>query len=145
MKRTIVLLIDVVSFVGFAFLTTTGILLHYVLPPGSGRWSDIWGLSRHEWGAIHFYIAVAFFCVLSLHLIIHWRVLVNLLRGHRQAGASLRLGLGVVGVLTVLALAFSPLITPVSIETKTERGGWRHLQKFNPAQSSADKLDQEGQ
>ena len=49
-RTTLNLIIDVVAFVGFVVLTTTGILLHFVLIPGSGKHSTIWNLNRHEWG-----------------------------------------------------------------------------------------------
>jgi hypothetical protein len=59
-------LIDSVAFVAFVFLTTTGILTRYVLPPGSGRFVTLWGLDRHGWGDIHFWIAVVLLGVLGL-------------------------------------------------------------------------------
>lgn len=54
-------IIDVAAFVGFVMLTTTGVLMRYILPPGSGRYSTIWSLDRHEWGGIHFWISIIFF------------------------------------------------------------------------------------
>lgn len=54
MKRThLNFIVDVVAFVGFVVLRTTGVLMRYILPPGSGRYSTIWGLDRHEWGGIN--------------------------------------------------------------------------------------------
>ena len=67
-RSTIIKIIDVLAFVGFVFLASTGILLNYILPPGSGRWAEIWGLNRHEWGGIHFFIVTLFFVLLSAHL-----------------------------------------------------------------------------
>jgi amino acid transporter len=64
-RSTLNLSIDGFAFAGFVLLTTTGVLLRYVLPPGSGHYSTIWGLDRHEWGGIHFWIAVVFFSVLG--------------------------------------------------------------------------------
>ena len=62
MKRThLNFIVDVVAFVGFVVLTTTGVLMRYILPPGSGHYSTIWSLDRHEWGGIHFWISVVFF------------------------------------------------------------------------------------
>ncbi len=60
MKATLNFIIDVIAFTGFLFLTTTGVLMRYLLPPGSGRFASLWGLNRHEWGTIHFWISVAF-------------------------------------------------------------------------------------
>ena len=51
MNRTWVnFVIDTVAFVAFVLLTTTGVLMRYLLPPGSGHYTTIWGLDRHEWG-----------------------------------------------------------------------------------------------
>jgi hypothetical protein len=55
-RSTINFIIDAVGFVGFVFLTTTGVLVRYVLPPGSGRRAVLWGMNRHEWGDLHFWI-----------------------------------------------------------------------------------------
>jgi hypothetical protein len=71
LTRTIV--VDSLAFAGFVLLTTTGFLLHYLLPPGIGRRSLLWGLDRHEWGSVHFYIALASLAVLTLHLFLHRR------------------------------------------------------------------------
>jgi hypothetical protein len=114
MKRTnLNFIIDAVAFVGFVVLATTGVLLRYVLPPGSGRYSRIWGLDRHEWGGIHFWISIVLFSVLSLHLVLHWRWIVSVVRGRPRGGSGFRAGLGVVGLAALAALAMAPLLAPV--------------------------------
>jgi len=57
--------------VTLVFLTSTGLLLHGKLPPGSGR-ASIWGLTRHEWGDIHLVLACTFIVLIVLHLGLHW-------------------------------------------------------------------------
>jgi Domain of unknown function (DUF4405) len=114
MKRTdLNFIIDVTAFIGFIVLTTTGVLMRYILPPGSGHYSTIWGLDRHEWGGIHFWISVVFFSLLALHLILHWRWIMSVVSGRPREGSGLRAGLGIVGLVTVVAFAISPLLTPV--------------------------------
>ena len=116
MKRaSLNLTFDIVAFVGFVMLTTTGVLMRYVLPPGSGHYSTIWGLDRHEWGGIHFWISVVFFSILALHLILHWSWIVSVVTGRPHEGSGFRAGLGIVGLITVVAFAVSPLLT--SVET----------------------------
>jgi hypothetical protein len=110
-------LIDIVSFGAFIFLTSTGILVRYILPPGSGRFTTLWGLDRHAWGDIHFWVARAFFACLSAHLFLHWKWILSLLKGKKRQGSGLRAGLGIVGVVTVLALALAPLLVPVEQTT----------------------------
>jgi len=120
-RSTAVSLIDVIAFLGFVALTSTGVVLHYLLPPGSGRWTSLWGLSRHQWGAIHFWVSVVFFAVLALHLFLHWRFIAGLLRGRVRQGGGLRFALGVVGLVAVVLLALAPLLTPV--QTSPDGGG----------------------
>jgi hypothetical protein len=122
MKRpTQNLTIDTIAFIGFVLLTTTGVLMRYVLPPGSGRFKAIWGLDRHEWGSIHFWISIVFLGILAIHLVLHWRWIVTVITGRPREGSGLRAGLGVVGLVGLLALSVAPLLSP--IETTAERSG----------------------
>lgn len=118
MKRSgLNFIIDVVAFAGFVVLTTTGVLMRYVLPPGSGHYSTIWRLDRHDWGGLHFWIAGVFFLILALHLVLHWRWIVTVLTGRPREGSGFRAGLGVVGLIAVVALAIAPLLAPVERDT----------------------------
>jgi len=78
--------VDLVSFVNLAALAATGIIIKYVLPPGSGgRGASLSGgrggehirtllsMTRHEWGDIHFYLAVVFLVLITVHIMLHWR------------------------------------------------------------------------
>ena len=100
MKRvSLNFIVDVVAFAGFVMLTTTGVLMRYILPPGSGHYSTIWGMDRHEWGGIHFWVSVLFFSILAFHLILHWRWIVSVVTGRPREGSGLRAGLGIVGLV----------------------------------------------
>jgi hypothetical protein len=60
------------------------LILKYRLPPGTGggrrriyglgrsNLSVQWGLSRHEWGEIHFCLALALVGLIAIHLWLHW-------------------------------------------------------------------------
>ncbi len=67
-------LIDTLLLVLIVSLAATGLLLHYVLPPGSrgGSGLSLWGWTRHEWGDLHFWIALALVALLVLHVALHW-------------------------------------------------------------------------
>lgn len=106
-------LIDFIGFAGFVLLTATGVLMRYVLPPGSGRYTTIWTLDRHEWGSIHFWIAIVFLAVLALHLFLHWRWIAALMRGRPRDGSGARVALGTVGLVALLALAIAPFLSSV--------------------------------
>ncbi|UCD35564.1 MAG: DUF4405 domain-containing protein [Nitrospiraceae bacterium] len=115
-------LVDVLSFTGFVLLTSTGVLMRYILPPGSGRWKAIWGLDRHEWGSIHFWISVLFLGVLTVHLILHWRWVVTFIARKPREGSGLRAGLGIIGLAGLAALAIAPLVSPVTTIGAGDRG-----------------------
>ncbi len=114
MKRPILnFLIDALSFTAFIFLVTTGVLMRYILPPGTGRLVTIWGLDRHEWGGIHFWISVAFFTLMALHLLQHWKWIINMVKGKRKEGSGIRAGMGIIGLIMVLVIALSPVFSQV--------------------------------
>ncbi len=123
-------IIDVVAFVGFVVLTTTGVLMRYILPPGSGHYSTIWSLDRHEWGGIHFWISVLFFLILALHLVLHWRWIVSVVTGRPREGSGFRAGLGIVGLTAVVALAISPLLTPIERDTSNKGESSLSIHKY---------------
>lgn len=76
MKRnTLNFWIDVLALVVLAALTYTGLLMEWVLPPGSGRGPGgmhLWGLNRHDFGEIHLWLGIALLVLLILHLALHW-------------------------------------------------------------------------
>jgi len=121
MKRpTLNLIVDGLALTGFVFLAATGLIMHFVLPPGSGGGPGghrvaitIWGLSRHQWGEIHFYIAVALLIVLSLHMFLHWRWVVSTVCGLKKETSGWRALLSVLALLALLSLLVAPfLATP---------------------------------
>ncbi len=72
MKRMyLFIVVDVLLAVLGLTLLLTGLLMAFVLPPHSGA-DSVWGLTRHEWGDVHFWIAVATVMIVVLHLALHW-------------------------------------------------------------------------
>ncbi len=131
MKRTnLNFIIDAVAFVGFVVLTTTGVLMRYILPPGSGHYSTIWSFDRHEWGGIHFWISVVFFSILSLHLMLHRRRILSVFTSRPREGSGFRAGLGIVGFAAVVALAISPLLTPIERDSTNKEASFLSSHKY---------------
>ena len=121
--------IDSLAFLFFLCLVSTGIVLHYLLPHGSGGSRSIWGMNRHDWGDIHFYISIGFLLILAIHLILHWNWIVNLIRGKKRETSGRRALLGLVAVLAILAVAVSPLLSPIEggKRSKAEEKHERHI------------------
>jgi len=121
------LIVDLVAFICAVLLIATGFLLEYTLPPGSGRlgtegfgpapggWQRpillLWGLTRHEWGNIHFWTAVALMAALSLHVLLHWPWIVCMVKGRTREGSGMRLALGIIGLASLLAVALAPFLS----------------------------------
>jgi hypothetical protein len=82
------------SFLVLLGLAITGFVMRYVLPPGTGglgqelhggagrgvKAQELWSMTRHEWGSIHFYMAVVFVVLMITHIILHWRWIKNYVR-----------------------------------------------------------------
>ncbi len=125
-RITVTFIVDVLAFVFFVLLVATGLLARYALPPGSGSLHGmgggpsagerpitlIWGLTRHEWGDLHFYVAVALMGVLALHLFQHWRWIAARVQGQSGRGSGWRAALGIVGLVAILSIAATPFLSP---------------------------------
>lgn len=123
------LLIEMFAFACLSLMIATGFLLKYVLPPGSGRLVRegygggsgalnrpvllLWGLTRQEWSNIHFYIAIALMAALFVHLLLHWRWVLAMVKGKSSDGSGVRVALGVMGFLLLLTLALAPFLSSV--------------------------------
>lgn len=83
------------------------------MPKGSGHSNTIWNLDRHEWGNIHFWIAVLFLLILALHFVLHWKWIVSLTKGRPLPNSRNRIALGLVGLFALIVIAIAPIITPV--------------------------------
>ncbi len=123
-KSSLIALIDIIAFISFIFVVSTGVLMRYVLPPKSGKFTEILSMSRHEWGDIHFYITFIFLAILSIHLILHWRFIRNVFRGRVKNTNASRLILGLIGLFAVLALAVAPFVSP--IENSEKNSGYQY-------------------
>jgi hypothetical protein len=130
-------LVDAVAYAGIVVLATTGLMLRWQMPPGSGGLHGmgfgsgagagsrpvtvVWGLSRHEWGSIHYWIALVLMGVLAIHLVLHWKWIVCVLRGKPHSDVSGgRFALGVAGLVLVTVLAAAPLVTPAQTAPRSE-------------------------
>jgi hypothetical protein len=126
--------IDAVAFVVFMVLASTGLVLRYQLPPGSGdalgrgmgRGSLrqpvelLWGYTRHEWGDYHYWIAVGLLAVLSVHLFLHWRWIVCVVRGQKPDSSGWRLALGLAAFVMVTLAVALPLYVSTDTVTRHE-------------------------
>ena len=78
--------IDALMFLCMTAIAGLGFLMKYVLLPGRestikyGRRVELslFGLDRHDWGAIHLYLGFMLLALLVLHILLHWQMIPGL-------------------------------------------------------------------
>lgn len=138
--------VDIAALVLFVFLASTGLLITFQLPPGSGGGGvverplaltenvgrgfgrmgsqepikTVWGLSRHEWGDVHFWMATTMLGVIAVHLYLHCKWILAKLKplGHGKYSRR-RVIVSVIALVALLAVALAPHFAEV---TEAPRG-----------------------
>jgi hypothetical protein len=97
MKRSSVnFIVDLVSFLDLLGLAFTGAIMKWILPPGTGglgrelhgggrdgeHVKEFLALGRHDWGGIHFWLAMLFVVLMVIHVILHWPWIKGYLKCH---------------------------------------------------------------
>lgn len=123
MKKTnLCLLIDVLMFLFLALMSGVGLLIKYILLPGSKRW-DMYGrnvdltylgMDRHQWGTVHLIIAIIFVLLLVWHIILHWKCLVNYMRRLFENKKEVNILMLAFGFLLLVMIVF-PFLVKVDV------------------------------
>ena len=92
-RATLNFVVDLIALVDLLLLAATGSIMKWVLPPGSGgggrgygygfrggrgpgpgggQVRQLLGLGRHDWGDVHFVLAVVFVSLILVHIVLHW-------------------------------------------------------------------------
>ena len=133
-------LIDLLAFVGFVSLLTTGLVMRFILPSGTGpsrlktaaKGTLLLGMDHHQWGNLHFWIACVLLGILTVHVLLHGKWLLAKVRGKPGAGSGWRLAMGMVGLLGLLVFAGSILMSPTT--TKSLGSGKKNSAASTPGQ-----------
>jgi hypothetical protein len=68
--------IDFIAAALLVAMVATGYILRFPLPPGTNKSLGLWGLTRHQWGAIHFWISLGLLVLIVAHVCLHWQWIV---------------------------------------------------------------------
>jgi len=96
------LLLDLLAAALMLGIAGTGYILRFPLPPGSNKYLILWGLTRHQWGTVHFWISLALLAVVLLHLALHWQWVVLTVRRKLAPARTAPLSAWFTGLLTLL-------------------------------------------
>ncbi|MBX3423336.1 MAG: DUF4405 domain-containing protein [Pirellulaceae bacterium] len=153
-------LVDATAYFGLIMLASTGLMLRYQLPPGSGGLHGVgigleanhrpvtvvWGLSRHAWGNIHYWIALFLLGVLAVHLVLHWKWIASVMGKKTHPDASgIKFLLGIAGLVLFSLLAAVPLVVPtesaprsqmLDVQNETQQLDSADEEKMGPANES---------
>jgi hypothetical protein len=122
MKPLLRYITNTLSFLTLFGMISTGLILKFILPPGSGRMRGrgfgggkpalTWlGQNRHEWGDWHFYISIAFLVLMAIHIILNWNWIRVTAWGTRQHPQPwLRKSLSILIVIFILCAIFVPFM-----------------------------------
>lgn len=115
MKNTWLRISNLALWLVFCLLTGTGLMLKLRLPPGSrgGQGLSVWGLSRHEWGDVHFWAAIVMIALTVLHFALNWTWMQKIAASRKpwRLIAGFAIGLGLIALLVFFPVekgAFAP-------------------------------------
>lgn len=132
-RSSLNLLIDALATLVMLALIATGLVVRYILPAGSGGHGRggglvLWGLDRHGWGDVHFWLAVAIGVLMVLHVALHWRwvctIIREVFRHGEQAGpvGSQKLNLYGVAFLAAVMLLIGGFLFVARMNVETGEG-----------------------
>jgi len=152
-KTTLNFIVDLAAWVAMILLAATGLIVRYALPAGSGGRGGgsqlaLWGLGRHDWGAVHFWMSVALGGLVVLHIVLHWSWVCTTTRRHLPSFAQWSsstsktlqnlYGIGLLCAATLLTFAFV-WFSQASVVAQPGHGGGRgygrHGMTAGPQQS----------
>lgn len=118
--------INIIAFVLLIFLTSTGLLLYLELPPWRGG-AMLLGMTRHEWGWIHFILSLIFILITGVHLIAHGQWIVCVIKSKMKSISGWKILVAIFSVILLFAIVCIPFFSPITYPGNRDRFeyGWR--------------------
>jgi hypothetical protein len=119
-KPKVNLVIDTLMFLVLMSVAGLGFLMKFVLLPGYkineiyGTDTDLFfrGLDRHQWGAIHLYLALSMVFLLIFHIIFHWSSIVSIFKRMIPVRTMRWIIALFVGILSIILVIVPILVKP---------------------------------
>lgn len=128
-KSKVNLVLDAVMFLCVMAIAGIGLLMKFVLLPGKdtaavyGRKVELFlfGMERHQWGTIHLIVAFVFLGFLTLHIILHWKMVV-FIYGRLIGGRVARRLIAAIIVIVGVFLVVFPLVVKPEVQEPERKG-----------------------
>jgi len=128
-KSKVNLIIDGLLFLCVMAIAGIGILMKFVLLPGKDTWAVygrkvdlfLFGMDRHQWGTIHLIMGFVFLGLLTLHIILHWKIIVSLYGKLIGNGVARRI-IATIIVIAGVFLAVFPLFVKPDVQELEGKG-----------------------
>jgi len=160
-KNTLNFLVDLVTLLIMLGMVATGLVIRFVLPPGSGgrhaapesgpgRQLTLWDMGRHDWGNIHFWLAVALAVLATIHVALHWSWICNTIRrllipGYASQDSSKIRNIYGFGFLAVLAALLAGFGWLAFSNVETIQGSAGHFRQNDNAVTSGEDHPGDGE
>lgn len=136
------IIIDLIAALQLVGMLATGYLLRFPLPPGTNKAFSLWGLTRHQWGDIHFWISLGLILTMIVHLTLHWNWIVTVI-GKRcglvkdNKPSMIRSAVWTIVVFAGLCLGFAWVVEMNIKEIpRPGRGHWSGSNRNNAVQTA---------
>lgn len=124
-------IIDALMFLCMMAMVGIGFLMKFVLIPGKDRWVEygrnvelyLYGMDRHQWGTIHLILGFILLGLLILHIVLHWKMILNLYKCLVRSQIARRITAAAFIIGCAILLAFS-LVVKAQVQ-ELERGEGR--------------------
>lgn len=149
-KSKVNFVIDTLMFLCGISIVGIGLLMRFALIPGKDRLA-IYGrdvdllsfkMDRHEWGTIHLVIGFIFLGLLLLHIILHWKMIVNMYQRLIGSRIARKIITSIFMISCVIWLTFSLMVKPEVIEL--ERGEGRHVAGLDYIEETGSSIEVKG-
>ena len=95
-KTTMNFWTDTIILIDFIGLISSGVLLHRFPPELKG--GTILGLTRYDWGSIHWVLALSFFIIIIAHLVLHWNWAKSSFKKYLKVGPKTLIAVTVIAI-----------------------------------------------
>ena len=82
---------------------------------------SIWSWDRHAWGDFHFWISILFLALVAVHMILHWKWIVNSFKGRAKKPLSRIFGItALAALLAIIVTAAMPFFAKKASTSRYE-------------------------